>query len=70
MPVRKRKGSPFYQYSFSISGRRFRGSTGETEKARAKEVERDQYQLAKRSLATQKDWSLQLVMSTYWTDQA
>lgn len=68
MPVRKRKGSPFYWYSFSINGRRFRGSTGHTEKSRAKEVERDQYQLAKKSFTPQVDWDLQTVLSTYWNE--
>lgn len=70
MPISKRKGSPFYWYSFSIAGRRFRGSTGETEKSRAKEVERDQYQLAKQSLLVRTDWDLQSVLSTYWNEHA
>jgi integrase len=70
MPVRKRKGSPFYWYSFSIDGCRFRGSTGHTEKSRAKEVERDQYQLAKKSLTPKTDWDLQTVLSTYWNEHA
>lgn len=70
MPVRKREGSPFYWYSFSLNGRRFRGSTGKTAKREAEEVERDAYQLAKRSLAPTKDWPLEMVLSTYWHDHA
>lgn len=70
MPVRKRKGSPYYWYSFSISGHRFRGSTEKTTERDAKEVERDQYQLAKQSLLTKKDWTLQVVLSTYYTEHA
>jgi integrase len=70
MPVRKREGSPFYQYSFSVRGCRFRGSTGHTDKSKAKEVERDQYQLAKKNLTPLQDWDLQTVLSTYWTGHA
>lgn len=70
MPVSKRKGSPFYWYSFAINGRRFRGSTGHTEKSKAKEVERDQYQLAKKSFVPKVDWDLQTVLSTYWNEHA
>lgn len=70
MPVRKREGTPFYWYSFNLNGRRFRGSTGETTERAAKEVERDQYQLAKRTFASRKDWTLQAVVNTYWTENA
>jgi integrase len=70
MPVRKRKGSPFYWYSFSIDGARFRGSTGCTSEREAKEVERDQYQLAKRSLAPKRDWTLKAVIAHYWSEHA
>lgn len=35
MPVRKRKGSPYYWYDFTVKGRRFRGSTKEDSKAAA-----------------------------------
>lgn len=70
MPVRKRTGSPFYQYSFSINGRRFRGSTRAKTERQAKEVERDQYQRLKKSLAPKADWDLQTVLSTYWHEHA
>jgi integrase len=70
MPVRKRSGSPFFWYSFNLNGRRFRGSTGKTAKREAEEVERDAYQLAKRSAAAQQDWTLEAVLSTYWHDHA
>lgn len=70
MSVRKREGSPFYWYSFTINDHRFRGSTRCTTEREAKDVERDQYQLAKRSLAISSDWTLQTVLSTYWTEHA
>jgi integrase len=70
MPVRKRSGSPYFWYSFNLDGRRFRGSTGKTSKRDAEEVERDAYQLAKRSHAQRADWTLQAVLSAYWNDHA
>lgn len=70
MPVRRRQGSPYFWYSFSIDGRRFRGSTGCATERAAKEVERDQYQAAKRQMSTKRDWTLQDVLSTYWGERA
>lgn len=70
MPVYRREASPFWWYSFTIAGRRFRGSTGETSKRAAEQVERDNYQLAERNLAPKKDWDLQTVLSTYWNEHA
>lgn len=70
MPISKRKGSPFYWYSFSLGGRRFRGSTGETEKSKAKEVEHDRRHLAKTSAQTQADWQLLAVLNAYWHESA
>lgn len=70
MSVNPRKGSPFYWYSFSINGHRFRGSTGKTTKREAEEVERDAYQREKQNLRPKEDWTLQMVLSTYWTDHA
>lgn len=70
MPVRKRHGSPYFQYSFNEGGNRFRGSTGKTTKREAEEVERDQRQLARRSQSSTRDWTLQLVLSTYYLEHA
>jgi len=70
MSVRKRKGSPFFWYSFNLNGRRFRGSTGKTAKREAEEVERAVYQQAKLVQRPKEDWTLQMVMSTYWTEHA
>jgi integrase len=39
MPVTKRKGSPHYQYDFTIRGRRFRGSTETDNREAAKRIE-------------------------------
>lgn len=69
MPVYRRSGSPYWWYSFTVSGRRFRGSTGRTSKREAEEVERDQHQLARRSLTLGSDWTLLAVLNTYWHER-
>lgn len=70
MSVRKRQGSPYFQYSFTVNGHRFRGSTGKTTKREAEDVERDQRQLAKMGAASGSDWSLLMVLNTYWNETA
>lgn len=70
MPVKRRQGSPFYWYSFNINNRRFRGSTGKTTEREAKDVERAEYQRAKQGFAQSTDWTLQMVLSTYWNEYA
>lgn len=70
MPVRKREGSPYFWYSFSLGGRRFRGSTGKATKREAEEVERDQRQLAKTVTASRGDWPLLTVLNAYWHEHA
>lgn len=70
MPVYRREGSPYWWYSFTIDGCRFRGSTGETAKRAAAEVERDQYALAEKSLMPKRDWTVQAVLSSYWNEHA
>jgi integrase len=70
MPVTRRKGSPFFWYSFNLNGRRFRGSTGKATKREAEEVERDQRALAKRSHGNRSDWALEAVLSAYWNERA
>jgi integrase len=70
MPVYRREGSPYWWYSFTINGRRFRGSTGRETKREAEEVERDEYSRIKRSASRGADWTLQVVLSTYWNEHA
>ena len=70
MPVRKRADSPFYWFSFSVGGRRFRGSTGCTTEREAKEVERDQYQLARKGIQKGGEWPLLAVLNAYWKEHA
>lgn len=70
MPVYRRSGSPFWWYSFSLCGRRFRGSTGRTSKREAEEVERDQRHLAKQSQGRGAGWTLLAVLNAYWAEHA
>lgn len=70
MSVRKRPGSPYWWYSFNEGGHRFRGSTERTSKREAEEVERDQRQRVRQQQAVRKDWTLQVVLSTYYLEHA
>lgn len=70
MPVYRRPGSPFFWYSFNEGGHRFRGSTGKATKREAEEVERDRRQLVRRQAARRQDWTLQVVLSTYYLEHA
>lgn len=69
MPVYRRASSPFWWYSFTAGGRRFRGSTGRTSKREAEEVERDQRQRIK-SAGRGSDWTLLAVLNAYWNEKA
>jgi len=66
MPVRQRSGSPFYWYSFSINGQRFRGSTGETTERAAKLFEIDEIHRVRQSFNAAPVWSLRQILGTYW----
>lgn len=70
MSLHQRAGSPFWQYSFTLNGARFRGSTGETDrrKAEAVEVER-RYEIANRR--NHKDpWRIRDCFGAYWEEHA
>jgi integrase len=70
MPVYRRAGSPFWWYSFTLGGRRFRGSTGRTTKREAEEVERDEHHRLKQGIGQGKDWTLLAVLNAYWNEHA
>lgn len=70
MPVNQREGSPFWQYSFTINGVRFRGSTGCTSKREAELVEAEKRHEA-RNRRTHKDpWRLRDCFGAYWNEHA
>lgn len=47
MSVYKPKNTPFYHFDFQVAGRRFHGSTGETARRKAEEVEKAEKDAAK-----------------------
>lgn len=70
MPLSRRPGSPYWWYSFSIGGRRFRGSTGRTKKSEAQEVERDRHHQIEQAQGRGADWTLLAVLNAYWSEHA
>jgi integrase len=70
MPLYRRAGSPFWQYSFALDGVRFRGSTGETGKREAQAVEAERYHEAKQSRVPRDKWSLHHCLGVYWSERA
>lgn len=70
MPVYRRTGSPFFWYSFTHAGRRFRGSTGRTTKREAEEVERDHRHRIEKAHGRGTDWTLLAVLNAYWSEHA
>lgn len=70
MPVHKRPGSPFWHYSFSVNGMRFRGSTGKTSKNEAKIVEAEKRHAAKLSALPRDNWTLHHCLGVYWSERA
>lgn len=70
MPLYRRAGSPYWQYSFTFNGVRFRGSTGETGKREAQAVEADRYHEAKRNTVPREKWTLHQCLGVYWSERA
>lgn len=70
MSLYQRDGSPFWQYDFTVNGQRFRGSTGETAKREAAEVEGDLRQAAKKSGRRIKEWTVHMMYEAYWDEHA
>lgn len=67
MPLYRRAGSPFWWYSFTLDGARFRGSTGKSEKREAAAVEHDALATAKASKAKPGNFRLRDALGAYWT---
>lgn len=70
MSIYQREGSPFWQYSFTVNGVRFRGSTGETGKREARQVEAQRRYDARHSIIPRNGWTLNDCLAKYWTDKA
>lgn len=70
MSLYRREGSPFWWYDFTVNGVRFRGSTEEPTKAKAREVESDKRAEAKKKPKYEGNWRLRYVFGAYWNDHA
>lgn len=70
MPLYQREGSPFWQYSFSVKGVRFRGSTGRESKREARIVEDDEKRKAREQRSTKDEWRLRDCLGAYWKERA
>lgn len=70
MPLYKREGSPFWQYSFAVNGVRFRGSTGCTGKREAAIAEAERFHEAKQRRNVKDPWRLRDCFGAYWKERA
>lgn len=70
MPLYQREGSPFWQYSFTLDGVRFRGSTGCTEKREARLIEADKLQQVRTRRKRGQPWRLRECLGAYWSEHA
>lgn len=69
MSLYRRPASPFWQYQFSLHGRRFRGSTGETVKGRARQIEAELRAAAADKRGFADDWRLRDALGSYWRER-
>jgi len=65
MAVRKRKGSPYWFYDFTIGGRRYRGTTGKETKSEALTVEAEIRRQAAQAKVVENDWRMRHLTGTY-----
>lgn len=70
MPLYRREGSPFWQYSFAVNGVRFRGSTGCKSRREAQVVEAEKCQEARNRRSTKEPWRLRECLGAYWSERA
>lgn len=70
MSLYRRKGSPFWQYSFTIGGVRFRGSTGAESKREAAQVEAEERHRAKHRRTRAQPWRIRDCLGAYWNEHA
>lgn len=70
MPLYRREGSPFWWFSFTVNGVRFRGSTGETEKRKAQIVEAEERHLARTRRMDSQAFRLRDALGAYWKERA
>ena len=68
MPLYQRPGSPFWQYTFTVNGVRFRGSTGCTGKREARIVEAQKRIEAEDKRTYSDAWRLRDCLGCYWNE--
>lgn len=68
MSLFQRKGSPFWQYDFTVKGVRFRGSTGEQKKQAARQVEDRLRSKAAKQRTYKEKWRLRDLLGAYWSE--
>lgn len=68
MSLYQRSGSPFWQYSFTVNGVRFRGSTGTASKREAQALEAQKRTGAKDKRTYDAEWRLRDVLGAYWQE--
>ena len=68
LPLYKREGSPYWQYSFTIGGVRFRGSTGKKGKREAALVEAETKSRARDTRQRDENWTLGMTLAAYWNE--
>lgn len=68
MSLYRREGSPFWWYSFTVRGVRFRGSTGKEGKREAQLVEAEERQRLSKQRGRNDAWRLREVFGAYWQE--
>lgn len=70
MPLYQRPGSPFWWYSFTLNGVRFRGSTGTEDKRKARLIEAEAEAQARARRTHRDAWRLRDCFGSYWDEHA
>lgn len=70
MPLYQRPGSPFWWYSFTVNGVRFRASTGTPDKRKARLIEAEAEAQAKSARTRNEAWRIRDCFGSYWDEHA
>lgn len=70
MSLYQRKGTPYWQYDFTVNGVRLRGSTGRIAKREAAVRERELRHDAETRPQYNDDWTIAAMLSIYWKEHA
>lgn len=70
MSIRRRPGSPFYWYDFTVRGARFRGSTKQTDRRKAALAEAELIHAAEAATKPVECWAIRHLFGAYWQEHA